>query len=100
MSDLLKYCRYYRGEKKCPNKADFLFWDYERIWAENLISDDTFHEQLRNYVQSGLAEFQRDDGVPLSLKVFLFDRYCHWNSGAMIDAVEGFKDFYLHKYKR
>ena len=108
-SHLIELCRYYKGEEdnafegKDQNKS--MFWFYERAWvnfmaktadrnengrfANNLIS-----EYLTEYTLKGLTNFSFNDGVPITFKALLFNRYQHWSMG---DA-EGFKEFYIKEY--
>ena len=108
-SDLLKFCRYYKGEEENPyeniNQNEAMFWFYEKSWisfitgsygnvsaernAKNLIS-----EYLTDYLNSGLANFSFNDGIPLTLKTLLFNRYQHWN----MSGVDGFMKFYKKEY--
>lgn len=102
---LLKSCRYYDGEPsnpyegKDPDKA--MLWAYEQMWVKNaergLSPADS--ETLEDYEAYGLKQFSVDDGVPLSLKAFLFNRFMHWQGGfGMDDDRENFKRFYSRFY--
>lgn len=101
--NLVKHCRYYKGQEKCPSSADSLFWNYERIWVEYTLKteDENSFEALelktllKLYKDAHLENFQEDDGVPITLKAFLLNRYEHWT-----DGDEGFKEWYLKNYKR
>lgn len=101
--DLVKHCRYYKGQEKCPSSTDSLFWNYERIWVEYTLKaedENTFEAQelkalLKLYKDAHLENFQEDDGVPITLKAFLLNRYEHWT-----DSSDGFEEWYLKKYKR
>lgn len=102
--DLLRFCRYFRGGEhnpylgRDPNKA--MFWEYERYWAlETSKKEPDFSEMLTNYVNSGLDNFSYDDGVPMTLKSLLFDRYAK-TAFSMREAAEHFKEFYLREYLR
>lgn len=102
---LLKSCRFYRGEfsnpyeGKDPNKA--MLWAYEQMWvksAERGLSPAD-PDTLEDYEAYGLKSFSPDDGVPLSLKAFLFGRFLHWQGGyGMAEDTENFKQFYLRHY--
>ena len=92
---LLKSCRYYKGEPsnpyegKDPNKA--MLWSYEQSPADS--------GTLEDYEAYGLKSFNADDGVPISLKAFLFNRFMHWQGGNGMEADrEGFKRFYRRFY--
>ena len=61
-----------------------------------MIDDREFLKQNNNmYIEFGLETFSLDDGVPLSLKAILFNRYMHWSYGG---TVAGFKTFYFEHY--
>ena len=50
-----------------------------------------------NYVQYGLREFSADDGVPITLKAMLFNRY-HSSNGFYPNIAEMFKAWYERFY--
>jgi len=100
-ADLIKNCRYYRGEEHCPSEAIGLFWDYERLWVEwvleaqeneNCDAAKRLDNMTREYLKAGYKDFSLYDGVPVSLKALLFNRFEHWNQS------DGFKEFYLKYY--
>lgn len=100
--DAIKQCKYYKGQKKCPANTQPMFWNYERVWVEwTLESEDEkklgaieLKGMLKRYKDVHLEHFQEDDGVPITLKALLFNRYEHWNEG------DGFEDWYLKNYIR
>lgn len=101
--ELLKSCRYYHGEIENPfegveqNKA--MLWFYEQGWvkqAERGISPASA-DMLREYEGYGLKSFKSGDGIPLSLKALLFNRYAR-TAYSQADAVEPFKAFYEKYY--
>ena len=101
MNNLLEYCRYYKGEDECPEDIskdeNGSSWFYEKLWVQ---SDDFRDEKGYNttgYIDYGLKDFNVDDGVPITLKALLFNRYCHWSGGYGND-VEGFKKWYKKYY--
>lgn len=104
MEKLFDYCRYYKGEKTNPFKNDderALLWDYERAWCDmQRTRDEYVNDMVNEYNVSGLTEFEPYDGTPVSLKAFLFNRYCHWNSGSTYDCVEPFKSWYKGTYTK
>lgn len=102
--DLIKQCRYYKGEKVNPYdswpKANM--WDYESVWVSMNLSEEgasMLDEYIRDYDYAGLTDYSAADGVPLSLKALLFGRFCHWSSGGLLDCVGGFKSFYSTCYR-
>lgn len=103
IEEVLKLCRYYRGEKenpfegKDPNKA--MLWFYERSWVsawEHERSSE-FDEMISDYMRCGLASFETKDGIPVSLKALLFNRYGR-TAQTLSAAVEPFKNFYKKYY--
>lgn len=99
---IIKQCRYYKGQKRCPANISSLFWNYERIWVEWMLESEDEKSKgaeelklmLKRYKEVHLENFQEDDGVPITLKAFLFNRFEHWNEG------DGFEIWYMKKYKR
>ncbi len=100
--DLIKQCRYYKGQKRCPANTPSLFWDYERIWLEYMLKaedENSFEARelklmLKRYKDVHPENIQADDGVPITLKAFLFNRYEHWTDG------KNFEEWYLKKYRQ
>lgn len=104
MEDLIKLCRYYKGEKECPEKLNKegygTIWFYEQIWVQNPDfrdeTDDIDNINFYGYKHAGLIDFNVGDGVPVSLKALLFNRYCHWSGYG--DPIIGFKRWYFEFY--
>lgn len=98
-NDLLKFCRYFKGENEKPfdgrNQNKGMFWEYERYWVlESSKRKPNFSDMLTEYLNNDLLNFSFSDGVPTTLKSLLFNRYQKWN----MSGAEGFKDFYLNEY--
>ena len=101
-NELLQFCRYYKGEDKCPfDDKRCRWWEYEKKWVEfttsvyqtnqsNYILDISIEE----YISNNMQDFEKSDGVPLSLKALLYNRYYYWNQGG------DFKKWYLNEYKK
>ena len=102
-AELLNYCLYYKGETEFPaslhrDVSANIFWDYERCWVEFSQHNRGYIAGIvQEYIFEGLELFNCDDGVPISLKALLFNRFQHWTGGW--DNVE-FKKFYLENYKQ
>lgn len=91
--DLLKFCRYYDGKTVDPEHKQM--GEYEQRWVEMMQNDKRFVQDLIiDYIRHYLETFSLDDGVPISLKALLFNRYMHWGPG----TPDGFKDFYRKCY--
>lgn len=103
MEQLLKYCRYYKGEKECPdeNIEMYRYWNTERVWVERML-DKTyeFRDELHEYITAGLGEFEQFDSIPITLKAMLFNRFGYWFDGTMLESIEPFKKDYIKYYKR
>ncbi|MBN1180809.1 MAG: hypothetical protein JXB49_00880 [Bacteroidales bacterium] len=72
-------------------------WYYEQMWVEREDLRDKNDMNIRDYINIGLENFSKDDGVPISLKALLFNRYSHWTGGYGND-VEDFKEWYFNSY--
>ena len=102
---LLNYCHFYKGEESSPFKDQnkSMLWFYERSWvadSESATADfNPFDNNISDYIRIGLGDFQPSDGVPLTLKALLFNRYAK-GSQSLADAVEPFKKFYLEHYRK
>lgn len=93
-STLLKFCRYYK--KDVPGDVSNMA-QYERIWVENILQHN---DRAEFYVTPEdlheLELFNPGDGVPLTLKALLFNRWCHWSSyGTFNDFKHWYLEFYL-----
>ena len=104
--DLLNACRYYKGTKICPyeDQNKHALWMYERAWVydtlqaiESRTISNTMGDTLATYISVGLAGFKNMDGVSISLKAYIFDRYAK-TAQTPYDAVEPFKKFYETYY--
>ncbi len=93
-AELLRFCKYYKGVESEDDLPLMAF--YEKCWVDRMLEDDK--EDIRGliieYVNNNLETFSLDDGVPLSLKALLYNRYQHWSWG----SPEGFKEFYYKRY--
>ena len=94
---LLDFCSYYGVENGTEVDEDFnMFCNYEQVWVNKLSRWDYSLSELNEYIHYGLEDFNKDDGVPMTLKVILFNRYMHWSYGG---NAEGFKKWYFTHYK-
>lgn len=93
--DLLKFCRYYKGEASMPKDTKASFWEYEKKWVEFMINDNPLlNRMISVYISNGLSDFEPMDNTPLTLKSLLFNRYSHW----LMEDVDGFKKWYKTEY--
>jgi len=100
--DLIKFCRYFKGEAEPSKGTNVLFWEYEKVWvelSENPKEDSENFKMviawLDDYLRAGLSLFKNDDDVPITLKALLFNRYTHW-----MQTNDGFKEWYTNQYKQ
>lgn len=97
---LLQYTHYYKGEKECPKSCERSnFWEYEKMWVENEEERAEDNPRVLEYMQDVLPLYNDDNGIPLTLKALLYNRYTHWCGGyALEDDVRGFKNFLQDNY--
>lgn len=99
MKELLKHCRYYRGEEACPfeDQNKKMLWSYERSWVLDSSQSHDFGELVDEYVGYGLGRFSSGDSIPVSYKALLFNRYCK-GCFSVAAEIEPFKKFYKTYY--
>ncbi len=100
--ELIKCCRYYKGEKECPYKGNSaLMWDYERRWCNEIEadSDHSYARMVKYYKEDGLEDFHANENPPISLKALLYSRYGHWIDGSVESFKEWYDEFYLGESK-
>lgn len=73
--ELLKYCRYYHGEKQFPQSLEckspkaFCYWEAEQMFVETT-GTEMESEVVRQYLNAGLAS--ANHSLPLFLLASLF----------------------------
>lgn len=74
----LKHCFYY-GKDIPEDCGAHVGHQYEGCWVRFHFNDDDYllNETLC-YIKEGLGDFCADDGVPISMKAILYNRFCHW----------------------
>lgn len=98
--ELIKQCRYYKGEEENPfdgvDQDKTSFWYYEEMWV-NRFKGDYIDEQMtqsRYLAFPSVANANRGklSAVPVSLQLLLFNRYMHWLGGyrSLEDDVASF----------
>ena len=79
------------------NASDKLYAEYEQVWVRSQIEDGDFIRGLIDeYVAYGQEFFNMGDGVPISLKALLWNRYNHW--GGIPTDKESFRNWYRREY--
>ena len=74
----LKHCFYYGKDVPKDMGADVghkyePYWVHSHFAHDNYLLDETIY-----YIREGLGNFCSEDGVPLSMKSILYNRFCHW----------------------
>ena len=74
-SDLLKYCRYYKGEDNSPFEEQIksMLWFYERSWVFDMMQGHSFSSYIDEYIYLGLETFEQFENTPITLKALLFN---------------------------
>ena len=95
-----KFCKFYKGDDvSVPTDETSHLLVVERDWCQLQETDQGKSElgsMLDEYMAYGLREFENMDGVPMTLKAILFNRFSHWNR----PDTEEFKNWYLETYRK
>ena len=96
--ELIKQCKYYKGENIKVPASKYPYAKIERLWVNANLSDndDMLTSCFTEYVRLGLTHFSEDDGVSISLKSFLANRFFQYTERIDVNA---FKDFYADYIK-
>lgn len=93
--ELIRQCRYYKGEEECPIGVPHCLWTYECHWVNASHAASAFLDNyVQEYISYGLASFSTADHVPLSLKAVLYNRFSHW----LGCRTDDFKKWYNKEY--
>lgn len=93
-SDLLKYCRFYKGEASCPFKdGRASLWSAERSWVKMAEAADPLLDEYLEALQLELPDMVNEKGAHPSLKALLLDRYTHFGG-----TPEGFRRWFARSY--
>lgn len=100
--DLIKRCRYYKGEKENPfegkDQTKAMFWFYEEVYVQEFLAESSnLVDCYSEYVAYGMEDFSKDDDVPTMFKALLFNRYYHGDGGSPSEP-SSFKKWYLKNY--
>lgn len=91
------FYRYYNREKNCPKNVNNHFWELEQIYALYYKDTDYEKDNIMEYSNYGLSDFNEFDGVPLSFKALLFNRFSHWQSPDIEEFKKWYKKCYLQQ---
>ena len=102
LMEFCRFCRLYKGEKENPYKGEqnkACLWSYERAWLLEFAKPQSrlLMSYLSQYTAVGLTCFSTHDGVPITLKALLFNRYARTHYSPY-EAAESFKRFYNKYY--
>lgn len=77
--ELIKRCRLYKGESECPENANFILWEAEKIYVDEYskASSTMIDNALNNIHRFNLAWVGSDDGFPLEVIALLFAIFDH-----------------------
>ncbi len=78
MAPYLERCFYYGKNipEDCGAEAGH---KYEECWVRfHFNEDDYLKNETMSYIKEGLGDFCSEDGVPISMKAILYNRFCHW----------------------
>ena len=94
---LLRSCRYYKGEIYNPFiEGDCcIIWSYEKSWVELSEKGSPLLKEAEKRYNELLGDFSAGDGVPVSLKGLLFNRYEHMMNGSPDSFKHWYKSHYL-----
>lgn len=90
--ELLQYCKFYKGEEKCPFKNEqACCWDAERVFVNS--TQDILSSVIDDYVtlQALNGSIHEADGVNIGIKAIL----C-----SMINKQSGLNQFEQYSYFR
>lgn len=84
--ELIKQCRYYKGEKQCPFNDNHMewFWDMERVWVDNngkFVGEGGYYETIGG---------KHYPGIPISL---LYVMFTSWGKTSF-DITKEISSFY------
>lgn len=90
MEELKKYCRYFGVAGGEDKNALACFYEEKWVSVDGKYPTD-------EYIEAGLEDFNVSDGVPISFKALLFNRY-KLSNGFFVNLNEMFKQWYLKFY--
>ena len=99
---LIEDCVFYKGEEECPEQVAALIggkqiWFYEKRWVEMSLQGESFDREIEEYNAYGMSDFSVDDGIPVSLKALLYNRY-YYMSGTLERGGSAFREWYNNYY--
>ena len=102
---LLKQCKYYKGEAVCPftNEQEAFFWMIEAKYVDAYSKQDSAFEPLvteamKTYLHYKLQDFEAKDGVPMPIKALILNRHLKYMEREDTETLNQFKEFYKDNY--
>jgi hypothetical protein len=102
---LLRQCRYYKGERRCPFESaqHALFWRVEQMYVDAFsVQGSRFEtlltEAMKTYLHYGLQDFEAKDGVPMPIKALILNRHLKYMEREDTETINQFKEFYKDNY--
>lgn len=91
MAPILERCFYY-GKNITEDQGAWVGHMYEPYWVDfHFTKEDYLLNDTIYYIRDGLGDFHADDGVPISMKAILYNRFCHWGYAETPDT---FREWY------
>ncbi len=104
---LLKQCKYYKGEAVCPftNEQEAFFWMIEAKYVDAYSKQDSAFEPLvteamKTYLHYKLQDFEAKDGVPMPIKALILNRHLKYMEREDEETINSFKQFYKQQYPK
>ena len=98
----MKPCRYYNGTDKVYKDPIIQTYAHiEEMWVNKMIADDEMLPSCyAEYVRFGLTHFCENDGVDVSLKALICNRFMHYNERTDIEAFKAYYKAYCSYHPR
>lgn len=88
----LAHCFYY-GKNVPEDSGAHVGHLYEENWVMFHFDDsDYLLNETLFYIKEGLGDFHANDGVPISMKAILYNRFCHWGWAETPDTFRSWYD--------
>lgn len=88
----LAHCFYY-GKNVPEDSGAHVGHMYEENWVMFHFDDsDYLLNETLFYIKEGLGDFHVNDGVPISMKAILYNRFCHWGWAETPDTFRSWYD--------
>lgn len=100
--ELLRRCRVYKGELECPNNANFILWEAEKMYVDEYSkeSSQVVEEALKNLHRFNLAWVGDGDGFPLEVIALLFAIFDHGGYNPTDINANYFPAYYEREIKK